>query len=72
MTKEGGHMITENILQFDEFMRSVAQNSNTRYSFLLGAGASVESGLPSAQECIWDWKRFYNLYLYFLGRENHA
>lgn len=52
MTKEGGHMITENILQFDEFIRSVAQNSNTRYSFLLGVGASVESGLPSAQECI--------------------
>ena len=22
----------------------------------VGAGASVESGLPSAQECIWDWK----------------
>ena len=49
-------MITENILQFDEFICSVVQNSNTRYSFLLGAGASVESGLPSAQECIWDWK----------------
>jgi len=29
-------MITENILQFDELIRSVAQNSNTRYSFLLG------------------------------------
>lgn len=53
---EGEYMITENILQFDEFLRSVAQNSNARYSFLLGAGASVESGLPSAQECIWDWK----------------
>lgn len=49
-------MITEYILQFDEFLRSVAQNSNARYSFLLGAGASVESGIPSAQECIWDWK----------------
>ena len=47
-------MITEYILQFDEFLRSVAQNSNARYSFLLGAGASVESGIPSAQECIWD------------------
>lgn len=35
-------MITEYILQFDEFLRSVAQNSNARYSFLLGAGASVE------------------------------
>lgn len=49
-------MITENSLQFDEFLRSIAQNSNAKYSFLLGAGASVESGLPSAQECIWDWK----------------
>ena len=24
---------------------------------LLGAGASIESGIPSAADCIWDWKR---------------
>lgn len=44
------------ILQFDEFLRSIAQNYNVKHSVLLGAGASVESGMPSAQECIWEWK----------------
>lgn len=26
-------------------------------SLLLGAGTSIESGVPSAWDCIWDWKR---------------
>ena len=25
--------------------------------FFLGAGASVSSGVPSAEKCIWEWKR---------------
>ena len=25
--------------------------------FLLGAGASISSGVQSATECIWDWKK---------------
>lgn len=45
------------ILEFDEFIRSIKQNIDTKYSFLLGAGASVESGIPCASECIWEWKR---------------
>lgn len=49
-------MSVEYILQFDEFLRSISRNSNVKYSVLLGAGASIESGLPSAQDCIWDWK----------------
>lgn len=30
---------------------------DTKFSMFLGAGASVESGVPSAGECIWEWKR---------------
>lgn len=45
------------ILQFDEFIRSLKQNKDTSHSLLLGAGASIESGVPSAWDCIWDWKR---------------
>ena len=45
------------ILQLDEFWRSIKQNIDTPHSLLLGAGASIESGIPSATDCIWDWKR---------------
>ena len=45
------------ILQLDEFLRSIKQNIDTPHSLLLGAGASIESGIPSASDCIWDWKR---------------
>jgi len=44
-------------LRFEEFMRSLKQNMDTPHSILLGAGASVESNVPSASDCIWDWKR---------------
>ena len=44
-------------LKFDEFIRSLKQNKDTPHSLLLGAGASVESGIQSAADCIWDWKR---------------
>jgi hypothetical protein len=30
---------------------------DTPLSILLGAGASAESGVPSASDCVWDWKR---------------
>ena len=43
-------------LKFDEFLRSIKQNKDTTLSLLLGAGASVESGIPSLSDCIWDWK----------------
>lgn len=45
------------VLEFDEFVRSIKQNMDTKFSMFLGAGASVESGIPSAGECIWEWKR---------------
>ena len=44
-------------LQFDEFLRSLKQNINSPHSVLLGAGASIESGIKSATDCIWDWKK---------------
>lgn len=44
------------VLEFDEFVRSIKQNMDTKFSMFLGAGASVESGVPSAGECIWEWK----------------
>lgn len=43
-------------LKFDEFLRSLKQNKDTTHSLFLGAGASVESGIHSATDCIWDWK----------------
>jgi len=45
------------ILQMDEFLRSLKQNIDTPHSILLGAGASVESGIQSAIDCIWEWKK---------------
>lgn len=45
------------ILSFDEFLRSFKRNMDTPHSLLLGAGASVESGVRSASDCIWEWKR---------------
>ena len=44
-------------LDFDAFVRSFVQNRDTSFAFLLGAGASITSGIPSADDCIWDWKR---------------
>lgn len=43
-------------LQFDEFLRSVAISKDDTYVLLLGAGTSISSGIPSANDCIWDWK----------------
>lgn len=45
------------VLQLDEFLRSIKQTIDTPHSLLLGAGASIESGIPSAADCIWEWKR---------------
>ena len=44
-------------LQMDEFLRSLKQNIETPHALLLGAGASVESGVQSAVDCIWEWKK---------------
>lgn len=44
-------------LDFDQFVRSVAINENDAFSVFLGAGASITSGILSAGECIWEWKK---------------
>ena len=45
------------ILEYDAFLRSLNQNSNYQCALLLGAGTSVTSGVQSANDCIWEWKR---------------
>jgi hypothetical protein len=44
-------------LEYDAFLRSVKRNVDVPHSFLLGAGASISSGIQSAYDCIWEWKR---------------
>ncbi|KON46555.1 nuclease PIN [Mariprofundus ferrooxydans] len=44
-------------MAIDTFVRSIAINKGTPYCFLLGAGASISSGMPSAERCVWEWKR---------------
>jgi hypothetical protein len=44
-------------LPLDALVRSVGVSKGTSQVFLLGAGASITSGVPSADRCIWEWKR---------------
>jgi len=44
-------------MSIDAFVRSIAVNSGRPICMLLGAGASISSGMPSAQRCIWEWKQ---------------
>ena len=44
-------------LKFDEFLRAVAISKNDTYALLLGAGCSISSDIPSAEDCIWEWKK---------------
>lgn len=44
-------------LTVDAFVRSLAVNRGRPVCLLLGAGASISSGMPSAQRCIWEWKQ---------------
>lgn len=46
-----------NTLSLDEFVRSFKVNRGTQYALFLGAGSSISSGVHSAEQCIWDWKR---------------
>lgn len=43
-------------LSLDALVRAVGV-SRTPHALFLGAGASITSGMPSAQMCIWEWKR---------------
>jgi len=45
------------LLSMDAFVRSVAINRRTPHAVFLGAGASISSGMPSAEMCIWEWKQ---------------
>jgi hypothetical protein len=45
------------ILDLAAFIRSVGINRSTQHMLLLGAGASISSGVPSAANCVWEWKR---------------
>ncbi|MGP0057997.1 MAG: argonaute/piwi family protein [Beijerinckiaceae bacterium] len=45
------------ILSLDAFVRSIGVRRMTPFAMFLGAGASTSSGIPSAQMCIWEWKR---------------
>ena len=45
------------VLSLDAFIRSIGVKRATPLSVFVGAGASVSSGLPSAEMCIWEWKR---------------
>jgi len=44
-------------LPLDAFVRSAGLKRATPHALFLGAGASVSSGIPSAEKCIWEWKR---------------
>ncbi len=44
-------------LSVDAFVRSLGVRRASPFAFFLGAGASISSGIPSAQNCIWEWKR---------------
>jgi hypothetical protein len=44
-------------LSLDAFIRSIGVRRMAPVAFFLGAGASTTSGIPSAQMCVWEWKR---------------
>jgi hypothetical protein len=50
-------MMTAEILPLDAFVRTIGASRLTPHALFLGAGASITSGMPSAQMCIWEWKR---------------
>lgn len=50
-------MSKDMILPFDAFVRSFKQNKDVANSFLIGAGTSISSGVQSAADCIWEWKK---------------
>ena len=50
-------MADDLIFGLDAFIRSVGINRVTQDALLLGAGASISSGVPSAASCICEWKR---------------
>lgn len=49
--------MSTNAIALDNFLRIVEANKENSHCVLLGAGASRNSGVPTAQECIDEWKR---------------
>lgn len=45
------------LLDYDAFLRSFKRNIDVPHSFLLGAGTSISSGIQTAYDCIWEWKK---------------
>lgn len=48
-------------LPLDAFIRAIGVDRQVPHAIFLGAGASISSGIPSAESCIWEWKR--NIFL---------
>lgn len=44
-------------LSLDAFIRTININKTLSHGIFLGAGASFSSGVPTANLCIWEWKR---------------
>lgn len=44
-------------LEIDAFIRSIGVNHRSPHAPFLCAGASMSSGVPSAEACIWQWKK---------------
>lgn len=44
-------------LSIDQLIRSVEANKDDNFTLFLGAGASLTSGIPTATDCIWEWKK---------------
>ena len=47
----------DQVLDITQFIRAVGVNKISPHSFFIGAGASISSGVKSAYDCIWEWKR---------------
>src|SRR5258705_3716019 len=60
-TAEAALSVPDATLALDAFVRSIGVDKSRIHAFFLGAGASISSGMPSAQMCIWEWKR--NIFL---------
>ena len=65
LPRRGGVLVAKSVEQIDEgmllsldaFVRSIGVQRSPPFAMFLGAGASTTSGVPSAQMCIWEWKR---------------
>ncbi len=49
------------IINLPDFARTLEGNLEVDHLLMLGAGASLSSGVPTAKDCIWEWKE--NIYL---------